>query len=397
MADSSPRTTLVATGLNAVAAIVPQLVALLTLDAAGYGQFSMVYLVYAAGSSGVFSVIADAWSRTWAGLDPRTAWHHYSSSLAVFSSGFGLVGLALGFVVGVGWVNATVAALAVGTLVYRTGARYFETRVGDWGHVVAGDLGNIVAATGALIMGRVLGWEALSTTLAMWAAGSVAATAFSRRPSINLRSRPLRRWVVVHRKAIRTLLADSFLMDLGAIGTPYLVAPLLGLGPFGIYRAVANVAIPVQLVLNPLRPVIMGSNKQRLLASRLVLSLTAVLVLAGLAAYLILTALPLLPFRLGVISDLHSVALPAALFVPANGLSFYFYLIARGHASSARIGIARVAQTVLAIAAPVAGAVGWGLEGAVWGFSGSALAFVAVWWLAVTLPPTSGGSQFAQR
>ena len=64
MAEGNARVTLVATGLNAVAAIVPQIVALLSLDAPRYGQFSMVYLVYAAGASAVYSVIADAWSRT---------------------------------------------------------------------------------------------------------------------------------------------------------------------------------------------------------------------------------------------------------------------------------------------------------------------------------------------
>lgn len=387
MGEGRGRTTLIATGLNAVAAIVPQAVALLTLDAAAYGQFSMVYLVYAAGASGVFSVIADAWSRTWAGREPRAGWRPYASALLVFSAAFGVVGLAMGFVVGLGWVHALLGGCAVATLVHRTGARYFETRVDDWRHVIAGDLGNTIAGL-AFFVGAVLaGADALTAVLITWAAGSVAASLLSRRPTLRLRNRPLRRWAIVHRRAIRTLLADSMLLDLGAIGTPYLVAPLLGLAPFGIYRAVSNVAIPVQLVLNPLRPVVTGSSRERLLSTRLLGALTALLVLAGAAAYAILLALPSLPVRLGVISDLHQVALPAALFVPANGLSFFLYLVARGHAPARRIFQARVAQTVLAVAAPVVGAIGWGLQGAVWGFSASAWVFAALWWLAVAVPP----------
>lgn len=386
MAEASARTTLVATGLNAVAAIVPQLVGVLTLDAAGYGRFSMVYLVYAAGTSAVYSVIADAWSRTWAGRRPLTGWRHYVSALVVFAAAFGLVALVMGFVVGMGWVNAVLGAVAVATLVHRTGARYFETRVDDWGHVLAGDAGNIVAAVGAFAAARALGWDPLTTTMVVWAAGSVASAVLSRRPDLRLGSRPLRRWAIVHRRAIRMLLADSMLLDLGAIGTPYVVAPLLGLGPFGIYRAVSNVAIPVQLVLNPLRPVMTGSSRARLLSARILGGLTVLLVIAGVAAYLILVALPSLPFRLGVISDLHVVALPAALFVPANGLSFFLYLVARGHAPARRIYRARIVQTVLAVGAPVVGALGWGLHGAVWGFSGSALVFALVWWVAVALP-----------
>ncbi len=387
MAEGNARVTLVATGLNAVAAIVPQIVALLSLDAPRYGQFSMVYLVYAAGASAVYSVIADAWSRTWSGRSPRAGWRHYSSALASFSLLFGLAGLAIGVAVGWGWLEAVLGFLAVTTLVHRTGARYYETRVGDWRHVIGGDAGNVVAAVAAFGLGRLLGWDPTTVTLAVWTAGSVASVALSRPPQL-VGSRPLRRWVVVHRRAIRTLLADSLLLDLGAVGTPYLVAPVLGLANFGIYRAVSNVATPVQLVLNPLRPVVTGSSRTRLLSVRVLGSLTAVLVAAGVACYVILIALPALPVRLGVLSDLYLVALPASLFVPANGLSFFLYLVARAHATPKRLFQARVAQTVLAVVCPIAGALGWGLQGAVWGFAGSALLFAVLWWVAAAEPRT---------
>lgn len=378
---------LVATGLNALAAIVPQLVALVTLEAISYGRFSMVYLVHALGTSMVFSVICDAWSRTSKRRDEK-AWRHYSSSLAVFSLPFALAALVIGIAVGVGLPSAASGAVAAAALVYRTGSRYFETYVGDWRHVILGDVANIVFAIAAFVLGWWAGLEPLQVAFLTWMAGAVAAVLASRTPQLSAR-RPFRRWLVVHRRAIRPLLADSMLMDLGAIGTPYAIAPVLGLAQFGVYRAVSNLATPVQLVLNPLRPLVTSSSQHRLLSARLMVPLTVLLVLAGLAGYWVIMLLPGLPFRLGVLSELYQVAAPAALFIPANGLSFYVYLVARGHAPTSRIFPARVVQTTLAVLAPVLGAVGWGLTGAVWGFSGSALSFAAVWWLALTLPRRS--------
>jgi hypothetical protein len=108
------------------------------------------------------------------------------------------------------------------------------------------------------------------------------------------------------------------------------------------------------------------------------------LTVGGVVCYAILMWLPTLPFRVGVLSDLYLVALPAALFVPANGMSFYLYLVARAHAPSLHIFRARVAQTILAVLGPVVGALSGGLPGAVWGFSGSALVFSVIWWFAIT-------------
>lgn len=377
-----------ATGLNALSAILPQVIALLTLGPESYGRFSMVYLVYAAGASSIFSVICDAWSRTAASQTPHVGWREYSGAVVAFSSIFGLTGLVIGFVVGVGWLNAVLGGLAVAALVNRTGSRYWETRVGAWGHVLWGDLASVLATAVSFTVGWLARWDPLLITVMSWAAGSVASTLASLPPVLNTRH-ALRRWIAVHREAIRPLLSDSLLLDIGAIGTPYLIAPLLGLGPFGLYRAVANVATPVQLVLNPLRPLVTGSNRERLLSPRLLFPLTAALIAAGVACYWVLILLPGLPFRLGVLSDLHQVAVPASLFVPANGLSFYVYLVARGHAPAARIVPARVAQTVFAVSAPLVGALGWGLPGAVWGFSGSACLFVALWWVAVAWPDGS--------
>lgn len=370
-----------ATGLNAVATIVPQVVSLLTLTAAAYGQFSMVYLVFAAGSSTVFSVISDAWSRTWLGRRVLVGWRHYSGALLWLSAGFGALGLLVGLLVGVDW-SAPLGAIAVATLVYRIGARYYESHVGDWRRVIAGDAANVIVSLIVVVVGLAADVDRLLLTFLVWTAGSVAANVPSLRPAAG-GPRVLRRWVTVHRGAIKPLLSDSLLMDAGSIGTPYVLAPVLGLAPFGVYRAVANVGIPVQLTLNPLRPLVARMPAASLLSARIMVPLTALLLIAGAACYAILIYLPLLPFRLGVLSDLYQVALPASLFVPANGLSFFVYLVARSHAPADRILPARIAQTVLAVACPIGGALGWGLVGAVWGFSGSALLFTLIWWFAL--------------
>lgn len=392
MSPARVRTATAATVFNAVATILPQVVPLLLLTPALYGQFSMVYLVFAAGSSTVFSVISEAWARTWHDRRPLVAWRHYSAALVWVALGFGLLGVVVGLIAGIGWFSV-LGAVAVATLVYRIGSRYYESHVGDWTRVFVGDLANVVVSVLVAVVGFALMWDAFALAFGVWTAGSVASALASERPALR-GPVAVRRWWLTHRRAIRPLLADSLLMDTGAIGTPYVLAPILGLAPFGVYRAVANVGIPVQLGLNPLRPVVSRTPASRLLSWRLLVPFTLVLIFAGVACYAILVYLPSLPFRLGVLSDLYQVALPASLFVPANGLSFLIYLVARSHAPASRILPARIAQTVLAIAGPVIGAIGWGLTGAVWGFSGSALLFTVIWWMTLSpsVRPRSGVS-----
>lgn len=385
MSRAKVRVATAATALNAAATILPQLVALVLLSAADYGRFSMVYLVQAAGVSTVFSFICDAWSRTSSGHTPEVGWRDFSSALGRFSALFGVPAVIIAALVGFGWSQVVLAGIAVVALTYRTGSRYYESHVGEWRQVVAGDFVNIAGSVVGLLIGLLAGWDVLGTTLLVWAMGSAASVVASKRPSLTVR-RALRRWWAEHRRTIMPLLSDSLLLDAGAIGTPYIVAPLLGLAGFGVYRAVSNVATPVQLILNPLRPLITGSRADRLLSPRLLGPLTIILALAAIAAYAVIVALPRLPIRLGVLSDLHVVALPAALFVLANGLSFYVYLVARGHAPASRIFPSRMVQTLLAIAAPVIGAWVWGLQGAVWGFTGSAFLFIVIWWMAIAWP-----------
>ncbi len=383
MTNPRPWAAGIASLLNALSAILPQAFGLLLLDAGGYGRFSLVYLVFAAGTSTVFSVVSEAWARTWKGRRTRPGWEHYSSALLRLSLSFGSIGIVLAVVGGVGVLGTGLATLAIVAQVFRTGSRYYEAHLGEWRRVSAGDVANVVGTSGSAVLAMALGSDPLSSVLASWAGGGVAALLFARRIAW-YRGRSLRGWLAVHRRAIRPLLADSVLLDIGAVGTPYILVPILGVGGFGVYRAVSNVAIPVQLILNPLRPSIAGSPPSRLCSAKVLLSLLTMLTAGGVVCYAILVWLPTLPFRVGVLSDLHLVALPAALFVPANGMSFYLYLVARAHAESHHIFRARVAQTVLAVLGPVAGALGDGLVGAVWGFSGSALVFTVIWWFAIT-------------
>ena len=341
----------------------------------------MVYLVYAAGSSAVYSVIADAWTRAWQARGRRSDWRHYSSALVVFSLGFGVAAIPVGLLAGLGVGDALLSAVAVTALVFRTGSRYYEARIGEWRLVIQGDVANLALAGASLALTLRLDWDPVTIVLAVWAVGSVAGLVVSKR-MVWVSSRPLRRWCVLHRREIRSLLADSFLLDVGAVGTPYAVAPLLGLANFGVYRAVSNVATPVQLILNPLRPLLAGTSKPRLLSLRVLAPMALLLTMAGMACYVILMWIPSLPVRLGVLSDLSQVAIPASLFVPANGLSFYLYLVARTYADPRRLFQARMTQTALAILCPVMSALGGGLQGAVWGFSGSALSFPLLWWWA---------------
>lgn len=400
MTSSGVRVTAIGAGLNALGAILPQLVALVLLTSSEYGMYSMVYLVYAAGLSSVYSVICDAWSRHGGSVGLRQ-WESYAGALTVFSVPFSLLAAIIGAVLGMGLVALTGAA-ATFSLIFRAGSRYYQTRAEQWGRVIVGDVGQIFGLVLGLLIGWCANWAAMSTVMFAWALSS-ALTLISTSPFPVTFAAPrrFRKWVRTYRKEIGPLLADSLLMDAGAIGTPYLLFPSLGLASFGIYRAVSNVATPVQLILSPLRPIVTGSDIRRLISIRLLGAITLLLGLVSLAAYIVIQWLPALPVRLGVLSDLYVVALPAALFVVANGLSFYLYLVARGHAARNRIFRARVIQTVIAIVAPVLGAWAGGLLGATWGFTGSALLFVPLWlWVArrsaesTSLPSTDSQQPF---
>lgn len=278
-----------------------------------------------------------------------------------------------------GWILAMAAAFAL----YRNGARYYSAATGSTGRVLVSDLSGIVAFAAAFLA------TADATDSARvaitWLSAAVVSSATLRLAHIRVGS-GLFAWIRSHRTAIRPLLLDSLLMDAGAIGTPFVLAGSMGPSRFGIYRAVSNIALPVRLLIDPLRPVLGRISPRLMFGCPAGLAIGAVTVAFSLACYFGLTAVvPLLDARLGTLSSLVPYAWACSVFIAGSLLGTIYYILCRTSSGHRDIMIGRIAQTVLVVVLPILGLVLFQLSGAIWGFAISSAISAGIWmWLAYT-------------
>lgn len=358
---------------NALAPIV----ALLLLPPTEYGTFSLPYLLYAFGVSLQYSIVSEAWARLRSAGDEPVPWARYSSALATLAGIVGSLALIVGLLVSGRLETAALMGVAVAFAIYQNGTRYFR--------MASGGLRRVIFSDAAGIAGFVVGMLALSwmpdldRVVGSWLLGTVSAVVVLGLPRFAAGS-GLISWVRGNHRTIRPLLLDSLLMDAGAIGTPFLLAGLMGARDFGIYRAVANVAMPVRLLAEPLRPVIGRMTPRRLFSAPVTgVVLVLALVLTAACYGVLVLVLPALDFQLGTLASLVPFALPTSLFVAGNLFVTIYYWFCRMNATHRRILIGRFVQTALVILLPVLGFFAGGLGGAIWGFSVSSLLAAATW------------------
>ena len=371
---------------NAGYVLAVQLLALLTLNPADFGSFSLFYLAFALGVSLTLSIVSEAWVRRENAGEVRAPWDEFaraSFSLAMFTSALALsVALTLEPLRSIAFTGSAAVLLAT----FRTAARYHDVRVGRGVGVAVGDiLGLLVTIAGGLMLVTAIIPTSLESVVLIWGLGSAASLIATRPFRVFFRSRGM--WARNHKQYIGPLLRDSLLLDAGSIGTPLLLAPLLGLTGFGIYRAISNVAAPVRLVLNPLRPLIAARDRQVLSSVRRVLEVLFVSSLFGALAAGALVVIGKLPIELGALSGVAPFAVPTGLFVAANFLGHYFYIVCRAHASGNQLMTGRIVQTATAVLLPVAGFFLGGLPGAIWGYATCTTISALVWLRVATLQP----------
>jgi hypothetical protein len=350
---------------NAGYVLAVQVLALVTLNPTDYGAFSLQYLIFALGSSLSLSLISEAWLRHDVHSGVRSPWREYGNVTLFLALGMGLLTAAISLLVAPLNGVVLIGTVAVVASVYRVSARYYAVRQGS--QVLIGDIAGLIVTVALWSWLAVQGDRSLMAMTTAWAAGAVASALASRlppMPSLAL----LRSWLSDKLTQIRPLLRDSLLMDAGAIGTPYLLAPLLGVAQFGTYRAVSNVAAPVRLLLTPLRPKIAMISQAAPSWKRDLLVVIAAIGLA-LCAFFALLLVAIAPFDLGTLSGLGAYALPTAIFVGANFLGTFHYIVARAALGGGGLLLGRAIQTVVAIAGPLLGFVVAGLGGAIWGYA----------------------------
>lgn len=356
--------------------------ALLLLAPAQYGLFSIVYLIFAFGISLQYSIVNEAWARARESSGTESDWASYSGALISLSGIVALVATGASIAIPELRSAAVLLVLAVFFALYRNGVRYHSVATGALTRVVISDCAGILA----FVVSLLAGWHLpdVQKVALSWFASVLLSSVVLKSPVL-VRSGSLVSWARTHSASIRPLLFDSLVMDLGAIGTPFLLAGLLGAGPFGTYRAVSNAALPVRLLIDPLRPTL-GRIDTRVLLGRagisLLTSATVVLTIGSYGALAILV--PHLGFQLGTLSSLVAFAVPSSVFVAGSFLGTIFYIACRTKATPRGIFVGRALQTLFVVVAPIVGFLVTGLPGAIWGFAISSV-ISAIAWISLTV------------
>lgn len=361
-----------------VDSVLVPLTAVVALLPTAYGDFSVLYLLLAFALSVQLSILSDAWarSRTW----PSSTWSAYSGVSLSLSLLVIVVALCVSPLLGLPMVSKSLIAVAAGVTVWRAASRYRTLADARYRRVVTSDAGSSMAFLVSMTL--TFGVVKLDGSIALaasWLMMNIVASLVLPSPTLRLAETPVR-WIAERRRIIVPLLGDSLLMDTGAIGGPLLIAPMLGPHSFGIYRAVSNIAMPVRLFLDPIRPSIASARLDVLARLRTLVIVSIAAAALGVAAYVALAfALPLVPLRLGTLESLVPYASGAAVFVSASFLGHASFLVARRHVPGRSLLSGRVVQTILTLILPAGGLVLDGLNGAIWGFSIGTLLSATVW------------------
>lgn len=367
---------IVATAVQAAGVIALQFTGILLLQPEEFGRFSAIYLCSALSSSFLLSVVCEAWLRR----TPHAHWSDYSAPLVWISLTGGMF-TAIVFALLPGFISVAIAGSpAVALSTYRTGARYYSLHAREYAKVIQGDAAFLTTLLVFLAIWLTSQNSLTPASLSTgWSLGAFSSVLLSRKPDGSFGLGKIRYWWRLHSSEIRPLLIDSLLLDAAGIGTPYVLAPLLGLRDFGIYRALSNLSSPVKLVLFPLRPIFFAKPPKWFLRHRVSAVIVGGSLLFGVATYGALSAARRATVGLGTLDAISSHGTIAAIFVSATLANGAYYLIGRAHLPGRILLYCRLATAIGGILLPVGGAVVEGLPGALFGVTTSVVLGAAVW------------------
>lgn len=358
------------------------ILAMLVLQPAQYGAFSLVYLAGAFANTLQLSTVSEVWVRSGADTHPENSWNRYSNATV-------LVGVAGGIVAAVVALVSTetrpywpLLFVAVFAQVYANGSSFRALRLFDWRYVLPSSaLGSAAVLASAVVL-FALPTAGLLEVLLSWAIVKVAML-LGARPPRRIDVRESFAWLRTNKKDITTLVSDGAIANLSNLGPPYMVAPILGLAHFGTYRALENLSAPMRTVISSLRPALTRLPLRRLGSVRLATQVGLGSLLIGVIAFLALRGLEYTGLDLGTLNSLYSYAPLVALYMTAITLWNLYPLLARQVAASRHVITLRASLSVVAILGPVGGAVGWGLPGALWGQIIHIWVAALAWWILV--------------
>lgn len=373
--------------LNGGLVAVPQILALVTLPLKTYGAFSVVYLIYAWALSISMSVTMESWSRAGKPNEPLYI-KGYSGSLAVIACVFAVACGFAGWFLGLSFASATACVIAPLGLVLWAGSRFRLLQSGSVLRVVAIEAAALFSLVGAVIIWGLVGNRSGNDEIffAVWAAPAsvlcVGALA-SMREGVGA----VKFWFQNLGRDIRILLSDSVLMDIGAIGTPLGLAPLLGSQGIAVYRSIANAGFPVRILVSSARPLMHRIAPSRWRTVRFHgLIVVASAALGSFIALLLAIADRYLESE--VVAELVSRLLLVGVFCFANFYSSIVYIACRSISSGRALLTGRFIHTSAVISLPLVGYALGGLDGAISGFVFSTC-FICVLWGVISVLSSS--------
>lgn len=367
---------------NAFYVLSVQVVALLALDPASFGIFSVTYLGFALSSSLAMSLISEAWLRRHSEEGVWGKWREYGAVTLYLCLFAGLAGLLVFLLVPILRDVALLGAISVAASTYRASARYFVVSTRGAIAGVPGDVAGIAVFFAGFVMSSLYLNSNLHAVMVAWMSGSIATVLAAGRPSFAGPS-VLIHWVHRYGRQMRALTGDSLLSNISAIGTPILIAPLLGIASFGLYRALGSIAAPMRLLIVPLAPQIARQPLASHFTIRRSLVYLGLSGSFGIGAATILLVIQFAEIELGVIGPLSAYWPAAAIFIAANFFGHLTSIIARAWVPTKRLLVYRGWHAALGFVFPLCGAIFWGLTGAIWGLTASIVVASTFWIVAL--------------
>lgn len=362
------RSVQLAGGLSFVlAALLPQTAALLLLSTADFGRFSVLYLIYAWGISLGLSLVAEPWQlRQLEGDAYSHWWRPYGSVALILSVVVGLSAVALSYYLAWAPIDSVLGGLAIGAGCVRNLMRHSVAQRRLFVRLVGGDM-TFILTFGTSLAICLSYFNVLTVILVSWSLASLGSLLWT--PRMRGPVMGPARWLGLHMRHMRRLVMDSTLMDIGAIGTPVIVAGVLDFASFGLYRAVSNVSAPARMVLEPARPYIFQHVRANTTApGRQTRTLGLVSLMGaglGLGAFSALSLMPWDTLGVEVLGDLSPYAVVVGACVIVEFIGHFSYIAVRAGNVGRGLFRGRVLQTIVVTVMPVTGALVWGGSGAV--------------------------------
>ena len=365
-ADRGRSWLLLATLVSSLWSLSVQGVGIVWLSTSDYGRFALAYLLYGVMTAALFACVCDVWSRVVGQNAVQVSRRLYRTVTFWLSVTFGFVGFLLLWCL-TDVTNAALVSVASTLSLIRTGCRFSSVARGRVRLIWVPELVSVIAFCVALLVSSsALG--RLESLCLSWAIGSCAAMPLFRVGPVGWPREALQ-WFGQYRHEIRVMLGDSVIVEGTVYGVPLIMASMMPLASFSVYRGVSSSAIPVRLILNPLRPVIARQSNRSISSPRSVaLVLTVSFLLGGVVGLGVLLLGVWPPLRMSTLGALHQYWILVGVFVSMSFAGTFYFVSNRSRLPTRELMIIRIIQAVSDVGGPLFGYFVAFVPGAIFGY-----------------------------